>query len=104
MAAIGDPRATDVLLLALSDQEEPEAQEASIDGLINIGVPAVPALIDKLKIRSEEYSQNQERALAAMILGKIGDRRAIDPLTGALDDPSKEVRKNAEMALKKLTH
>jgi len=93
LAAIGDPRATGVLLSALSDQEEPEAQE-----------PAVPALIDMLKISFKEYSQNHERALAAMILGKIGDRRAIDPLTRALDDPSAEVRKNSKTALINLTN
>jgi len=104
LAAIGDPRATGVLLSALSDQEEPEAQKAAIYGLMNIGEPAVPALIDMLKISFKEYSQNHERALAAMILGKIGDRRAIDPLTRALDDPSAEVRKNSKTALINLTN
>ncbi|MBW1787095.1 MAG: HEAT repeat domain-containing protein [Deltaproteobacteria bacterium] len=99
LAAIGDPRATDVFLSALSEPEDPEAREAAIDGLIHIGEPAVPALIDKLNTRYKEYPENHERALAAIILGKIGDRRAVDPLTRALDDPSEEVRKSAKTAL-----
>lgn len=102
LAAIGDPKATDVLLSALSEPEEPEAREAAIAGLIYIGEPAVPTLIDKLNTRREEYPENHERALAAMILGRIGDRRAVDPLTRALDDPSEEVRKSAETALEYL--
>jgi HEAT repeat protein len=102
LAAIGDPRATDVLLSALSEPEEPEAREAAIAGLTYIGEPAVPALIDKLNTRREEYPENHERALAAMILGRIGDRRAVDPLTRALDDPNEEVRKSAETALERM--
>jgi HEAT repeat protein len=102
LAAIGDPRAIDVLLSALSEPEEQEAREAAIAGLTHIGEPAVPALIDKLNTRLEEYPENHERALAAMILGRIGDRRAVDPLTRALDDPSKEVRKSAKTALQSL--
>jgi len=102
LAAIGDPRAIDVLLSALSEPEEPEAREAAIAGLIYIGEPAVPALIDKLSARREQYSENHERALAAMILGRVGDRRAVDPITRALDDPSEEVRKSAEKALEYL--
>jgi HEAT repeat protein len=103
LAAIGDPRATDVLLSALSEQEQPEAREAAISGLINIGEPAVQALIDKLETRHKEYPANHERALAAKILGEIGDRRAVDPLTVALNDPSAEVRKTAGKALEFLT-
>ena len=99
LAAIGDPRATDVLMSALSVPEEPEAREAAIAGLVYIGEPAVPALIDKLNTRREGYPENHERALAAMILGRIGDRLAVDTLTRALDDPSEEVRKSAETAL-----
>lgn len=104
LAEIGDSRAIDVLLSALSDPEEPEAQKAASDGLMNIGEPAVPALIDKIEIRSKEDPQNHERALVVKILGEIGDLRAIDPLTRALDDPSAEVRKNAETALNNMTY
>ena len=104
LAGIGDSRATAVLLSALNEPEDPEAREAAINGLIKIGEPAVPALIDKLNIHSKEFSQNHERALVAMILGKIGDHRAIDPLTSALDDPSAEVLRSVETALECLTH
>lgn len=103
LAVIGDPRATDVMLSALSEQEDPEAREAAVEGLIHIGEPAVPALIDKLNTRYKEYLDYHERALAAKILGKIGDRRAVEPLMRALDDSNPEVRKNAGKALECLT-
>jgi HEAT repeat protein len=103
LASIGDPRATMVLLSTLDGQEDPEAQKAAIEGLMHIGKPAVPALIEKLERQSKEYPQDHQRALAAMILGEISDQRSIDPLTRALDDPSAEVRKSADTALRKMT-
>jgi HEAT repeat protein len=102
LATIGDPRAVDVLLSAFSESEEPKVMEAAIAGLVLIGEPAVPALIEKLKIRHKEYSENHERAQAAEILGKIGGRSAVNTLTRALDDPNAEVRKNAATALEHL--
>jgi len=103
LSGMGDPRAIDVLVSALSEQEDPEVQEAAIAGLIHIGEKAVPVLLDKLDTRHREYTEDYERAQAAMILGKLGDQRAVDPLTQALDDPSPEVIKRAETALESLT-
>lgn len=71
LAAIGDPRAVDVLLSALSESEGLGAREAAIAGLIHIGKPAVPALTDKLKTRHKEYPENHEQALTEKILGQI---------------------------------
>ncbi|MDZ7759095.1 MAG: HEAT repeat domain-containing protein [Desulfovermiculus sp.] len=102
LAGIGDPRATDVLLSALSEEEDTNSREAAITGLIRIGANAVPALIDKLNVCNKEYTTNYERALAAMILGRIGDMRAVNSLNRALNDPNPKVRKSAESALEYL--
>jgi HEAT repeat protein len=104
LVTIGDPRAVDVLISALDDQETLEVREIAISGLIQIGEPAVPALIDMIKSHRKEYPKDHKRALAVMILGKIGDQRAVDQITKALDDPSAEVRKSAVSALEYIKH
>ena len=65
--------------------------------LLRIGEEAVPLLIEELK--SEEPVV---RYIAAQLLGRIKDRRAVVPLTGALKDISPGVRARAAEALGKL--
>ena len=98
-AEIGDPRSIDVLLSAINEQEEPEVSAAATSGIVRIGGAAVPALIRQLQVRNPEYPADQERALAARVLGRIGDRRSLGVLVAALDDPSYMVRNEARMAL-----
>ena len=66
-----------------------------MDTLISIGKPAVPLLIELLNDKNSWMSC----FFAADALGKIGDERAIGPLTDALEDP--ELGENAYEALKK---
>lgn len=65
--------------------------------LIEIGDPAVPYLISALR---EINKFARERA--AMILGWIGNKKAVIPLSRALDDREPEVRKMAAWALGKI--
>ena len=65
--------------------------------LINIGDPAVPSLLSALKEVSP-YSRKR----AAMVLGWIGNKKAVLPLTWALSDNNQEVRKMAAWALGKI--
>lgn len=102
LAAIHDPRAVEVLLSALSREESPEARQAAVEGLVEIGKPAVPQLIHRLQSPRPTCDSARERALAAVILGKIGDMRAAAPLNQALQDACATVRESAEKALQEL--
>lgn len=99
LAAIGDPRAVDALFSAVNMEELPEVRQAAIDGLISIGRPAVPCLISKLESTHKACAFGRKRAMAAGMLGKIGDMRAEKPLNRALSDLCPEVRKHAGKAL-----
>ena len=65
--------------------------------LIDIGDPAVPYLLSALK----EIS-SYARKRAAMVLGWIGSKKAVIPLTWALADNNLEVRRTAAWALGKI--
>ena len=58
---------------------------------------AVPALINGL---DDESAEN--RARCCFLLGQIASRDAIDPLKDKLDDPSRDVREFAGMALARM--
>ena len=62
--------------------------------LVRIGPPAVEYLIRALK--DEKW---QIRTSAAIILGKIGDKRAVKPLIKSLTDKNRDVRCSAACAL-----
>jgi HEAT repeat protein len=65
--------------------------------LIDIGDPAIPYLLSALK---EVSSYARKRA--AMVLGWIGNKEAVSPLTWALSDNNQEVRRMAAWALGKI--
>lgn len=58
----------------------------------------VPGLIHAL----EHGETTQLRLMSARILGEIGDKRAIEPLTACLDDKEVIIREEAERALDKI--
>lgn len=65
--------------------------------LINIGQPAVPGLVKAL------FDHNKAvRRASAKALGKIGSKRAINPLRVAIKDSDEGVRKFAQQALDRL--
>jgi HEAT repeat protein len=71
------------------------SHEAIMEVLTNIGQPALDFLISALKVKNWKVQQS-----AAEALGKIGDKRAIDPLIEALED--KNVQRKAVEALGEL--
>jgi HEAT repeat protein len=81
------------LILLLRNPERSVAWRA-VEALVEIGVPAVEALIRALT-DSDETAQWR----AARVLGKIGDVRAVEPLIEALKDGSSRVRQGAAIAL-----
>ena len=76
-----------------SREREEELNEVG-DKLVSIGKPAVPQLIERLS-RHDAISCGY----AADALGAIGDKKAIEPLVGVLED--RELGENTKEALKK---
>jgi HEAT repeat protein len=72
----------------------PELSEAAATALVGIGSPVVAPLIAGFERSSETTRQS-----AALVLGRIGDPRAIDCLAGALESPSLVGRKAPAEAL-----
>lgn len=76
---IGDPRAIPALIAYMRKplyEVGEEEHEAAANYLVGFGRKAVEPLIDALK----DYDSRQQAA-AARVLGRIGDARAIGPLT-----------------------
>lgn len=82
------------LVLALGDTEHPDHATA-IESLVEIGVPAVPALNDALNPQQSWLTNYR----AAEALGRIGDGRATGALIQALRNPNSNVRWSAVRAL-----
>ncbi|MFQ6125485.1 MAG: HEAT repeat domain-containing protein [Candidatus Heimdallarchaeota archaeon] len=127
LGLIGDERATEPLLQALSDRSErirekvaealgriskPRAikglinalqddyghtRQNAMEALIKIGPDAVETLIKALKHRNKII-----RIHVCQVLGAIGDQRAIKPLTQLRHDSDFKVRRSASKALKQL--
>jgi len=94
---IDSPRLTPILLRVARtldgwDWEENGVAWDIIRSLVNIGTPAVEALIKAL--RHENF---HVRCVAAIALGYIGDKRAVEPLIRALGDS--EIRQEAANSL-----
>lgn len=84
LARLGDPQAVKPIAgVARRSTEDFAVRLVALEALENL--KAVEPLIDILNDRG----QNQHlRAIAAEALGRIGDVRAVGPLTASLDDPS----------------
>lgn len=82
LGKIGDNRAVEPLIRELRFYESDAA-----DALVNIGAPALEALLAALH---SEF--NRVRAVVAQVLGRIGDARAVKPLIFALEDGDPNVR------------
>jgi HEAT repeat protein len=94
----GHPAAVPLLMEALRDPfwwYEREMQAGDLfDAIEKIGAAAVDSLIEALK-----DSEGTVRKYAALVLGKIGDARAIEPLGMALYDLHHDVGKVSAEAL-----
>jgi len=97
LGKIGDKRAVEPLILALKDMYSILQYEAAT-ALVKIGEPAVEPLITVLKLADT----NITRAAAAIALGKIGDKRAVEPLILALKDMDSILQYEAATALVKI--
>jgi len=117
LGEIGDPRAIEPLIAALSvrgfagdvpnpkqtwyyrtfDDEWSFIWEAQV-ALSKIGAPAVEPLIVALKKSKEPWARER----AARVLGEIGDTRAVEPLISAITGEKWIVRRAAIEALGKL--
>lgn len=77
----------------------PRVQDAASDALVQIGRPAVPALIEALS-----HKNAKTREMAARTLGKLGPRakNSFAALTKALDDPEEWVQYSAIDAIGKV--
>jgi HEAT repeat protein len=69
------------LIKALQFEKDPEVQAAAEKALVEIGTPAVERLINLLK---DKHKDGQDYAITA--LGRIGDTRAVGPLTAVLEE------------------
>ncbi|HDH96953.1 MAG TPA: HEAT repeat domain-containing protein [Proteobacteria bacterium] len=81
-------------LAELAESADVNRAKAAETMILKVGEPAVDILIDRLK-----YGKKRARTHAARLLGALGDKRAVGPLTLALADRDTEVRKNALEAL-----
>ncbi|HFE64868.1 MAG TPA: alpha/beta fold hydrolase, partial [Caldithrix sp.] len=96
LGILKDPRAIDILIHALQDEDSGVRYEAS-RALAKIGEPAVEPLIAALKSENENA-----RMGAAKALGAIKNPRAVNPLTDLLKDNKRRVKREAMRALGKL--
>ncbi len=84
-------------LISVLEKEDYVTRLKAVDALSRLGKGAVPALIEAL-----EKGLWYVRECAALALGKIGDLRALEPLSERLRDENVGVRQAAASALTKL--
>lgn len=94
LAEVRSPQAIPILIEVLG-YNNPGAAVAAVDGLINIGEPVVPYLLDNL----DDYNYGA-RAWAIRVFAGVGDPRALDLLLkAASSDFSLSVRRAAARGL-----
>lgn len=81
----------------LKDNNE-QVQQYSMGALLNIGEPAVEPLILALKSQDSNI-----KMCATIVLGEIGDKRAIEPVKQLFNDTDERVQTEARNAYNKLT-
>jgi HEAT repeat protein len=79
-------------LVTQLDTDDARERHALEDILAKIGLPAVDALVDALAAEIERTDTTRGARLAAGILGRIGDARAVAPLIDARGHPDWKVR------------
>jgi HEAT repeat protein len=84
-------------LVSIFKEGGPVGRHSAMEALWMIGGPAVGPVIDLL---GDPLPDVRKRAV--ILLGEIGERSAIDPLTRTLSDEEREVRKEAFEALEKI--
>ena len=90
----------DVLkLIRKLSSPNPETRDNAANVLVQIGEPAIPALISTFEDENERLFV---RSKAAHILGEIGDVSTVQMLIGALKDKHPDVRKGSALALGKI--
>jgi HEAT repeat protein len=97
---IGGPQVVEPLLVVsgLTDRKHSyKADRMVLQALVSIGAPAVEPLITVLADTNNTFT-HREQAVEA--LGKIGNARAIVPLSGALRDDNTNVAWKAAIALR----
>lgn len=78
---LGGPRAIESLVTALTNVDDSDVRDACVDALVEIGSPAVEALIGAV-----QDDRGLARYYATETLGRIGDPRAVELLTQMLHD------------------
>jgi len=96
LSLVADERTVQALT-SLLDDGVLEMRVAAMEGLSQIGEPAVEALVAALK--NDEW---WVRRIVAETLGRIGDRKAEEPLIAALHDENRWVRRESALALGQL--
>lgn len=96
LAELADPRATDHLIRAFED-DYTKVRRKAILGLIRIGTPAIPSLIE-----ATGSDQTALRRYAIQCLGKIGVSEVKPVIIEALGDSEEVVRRQAIRALSEL--
>jgi HEAT repeat protein len=91
------PSALSLGALTWNPPADPKRASQTEQALTRIGASLAPRLITLLK-----HEDPAVRALSAGVLGKIGDKAAVEPLLAALADPQEEVRRRACGALGQL--
>ena len=103
LAKTGDSSIVAPLITALQDESR-SVREHALQGLKDIGPPAVPLLIFALKSRDRQVRRKASCVLDNIgdELREVGDCRAVAPLIDALKDPTSVVRSHSVTALGKI--
>ncbi len=86
-------------LVTKLDTDDPRERIALEDVLFRTGEPAVDPLIEAMKTELERTDTSRGARLAASILGRLGDERAVPALESASDHQDWKVRSSAVGAL-----
>ncbi|CAG0947812.1 partial putative phycocyanin operon protein Z, partial [Anaerolineae bacterium] len=96
LGKIADPRTIPSLISVLNDDDS-RIRKTAADSLVQIGKPAIQALLVALKDQNP-----RTRSRAAYALGQIGDARTIGDLINAMAESGSSVGRSAELALIKI--
>lgn len=103
LAKSGDSTAVAPLITALQDESE-LVRGCALQGLKDVGPPAVPLLIAALKNRDRKVRRKASCVIddIGYELKEVGDFQAVGPLIDALKDPTSVVRSHSVTALGKI--